>query len=164
VVTGPRVQLRIAREQSKLTERQLALQERQFQTTLRQLEFTLFGAAEQRWIDEFRDMVSQLFALSEEASVLHIYLDHDPNNSKELDALNKLNVEAFKSISKIWLHLGNEHEEEFTAKLRPWFFFPGEKFNNNIWVERQREIFVVAQKIMSERREKISFIQTPSAR
>jgi hypothetical protein len=74
VVTGPRVQLRIAQEQSKLTERQLTLQERQFQTTLHQLEFTVFGTAEKKWIDDFRDMMSQVFALSDEASILHLML------------------------------------------------------------------------------------------
>jgi hypothetical protein len=94
---------------------------------------------------------------------LHIFLNDNPNNPQELEKLNELKVESFKLISKIWLHLGNEHEKEFTAKLQVWLFFPGEEFDNEIWVERQREMFIVAQKIMSERKEKISFIQTNSA-
>jgi hypothetical protein len=47
VVTGPKVQLRIAQEQSELTERQLVMQEKQFQATLHQLQFAVFGATEQ---------------------------------------------------------------------------------------------------------------------
>ena len=70
VVTGPRVQLRIAQEQSKLTERQLVLQEKQFQATLHQLQFTVFGTTAQKWIDEFRDMLSQLFGIAGRASLI----------------------------------------------------------------------------------------------
>jgi hypothetical protein len=72
VVTRPRVQLRIAQEQHKLTERQLALQEKQFEATLHQVHFTVFGASQQKWIDDFRDMLSQLFGLSGRASVIHL--------------------------------------------------------------------------------------------
>jgi hypothetical protein len=82
--------------------------------------------------------------------------------AKETDELNEIKVEAFKVLSKIWLHLGPEDKEELMSKLRRWFFFPNEEFNHEVWQERQREIFHVAQKIMSERKEKISFIHTPS--
>jgi hypothetical protein len=114
------------------SERQLALQERQFQTTLRQLEFSLFGAAEQKWIDEFRDIVSELFALSEDASLSHMLLNMHPNDPEELKKLTELKVDAYKVISKIWLHLGEEHEEEFTNKLRIWFFVSQEEFDAKI--------------------------------
>jgi hypothetical protein len=162
VVTGPRVQLRIAQEQNKLTERQLTLQEKQFQTTLHQLQFTVFGAVEQKWIDDFRDIVSQIFAISDRATVLHFTTMESPNAVEEAVELRKLRDEAATLISKIWLHLAHENEE-LTSKLRQWFFFPDEEFKHDVWVRRQVEIFDAAQKIMSERKEKISFIPTPSA-
>jgi hypothetical protein len=74
VVTGPRVQLRIAQEQSKLTERQLVLQEKQFQATLHQLQFTVFGVTAQKLIDDFRDMLSQLFGIGDSVSWIHLVL------------------------------------------------------------------------------------------
>ena len=81
---------------------------------------------------------------------------------KERDELIGLRDDAMKLTAKIWLHLGPDGEQ-FLFKLREWFFsLPDEKFDNRVWVRRQREIFDAAQKIISERKEKLSFIPTPS--
>jgi hypothetical protein len=36
-----------------------------------------------------------------------------------------------------------------------------EAFNGNVWAQREVEIFEAAQNIISQRQEKISFMQTP---
>jgi hypothetical protein len=60
VVTGPRVQMRIAQQQNELAERQLTMHERQFAVTEQQLRFTMFGAFEQKWISERLIPLSQV--------------------------------------------------------------------------------------------------------
>jgi hypothetical protein len=167
VVTGPRVQRRIAQEQAKLTERQLSLQEKQFRTTLHQLYFTVFGAVEQRWIDTFRDMLSEIFSISDRMALLEGVQQEGVIDEKQVDELIELRDEASKLISKVWLHLGHEGKE-FVFKLRRWFFsideaLNHEQYNKDVWFRRQIDVFNAAQEIMSERREKISFNQTPLA-
>jgi hypothetical protein len=159
VVTGPRTQLQIAKEQSKLTERQLALQEKQFQTTLHQLQYTVFGATEQKWIDDFRDTLGQMFAISDPTATLYLLINKFPNAAKEMGELTHFRNEARNLIFKMWLHLGDE-DEQFINKLHEWFL-PDEKFDLEVWTSRQREIFDAAQKIVSKRKEKLSFIPTP---
>ena len=60
VVTGPRLQREISREQFGLTSRQLDLQERTAVANL-------LGAADQKWIEDFREVLAELHGLITEA-------------------------------------------------------------------------------------------------
>ena len=66
VVTGPRIQRKIARDQAELTGKQLALQERTVALAESQMSATLLGAADQKWIEEFRGAVAELAATANE--------------------------------------------------------------------------------------------------
>ena len=68
VVTGPRVQMRIAQQQNELAERQQALHEKQSALTERQAHFAGIGASEQKWISDFQEMLAHLFELGFRAS------------------------------------------------------------------------------------------------
>jgi hypothetical protein len=78
-----------------------------------------------------------------------------------MEEIIQLRDEAAKLISKIWFHIGQEHIQ-FINGLRQWFFFIDEEFDMKVWAQRESEIFEAAQKIMSERKEELSFIPTPS--
>jgi hypothetical protein len=166
VVTGPKVQIRIAEQQNKLAERQQALNEKQFVLTEEQLRFAIIGTSEQKWISEFRDMLETLFGLADRASVLHSLIKDTPalflQHGDELIALRD---KAATLISRIWLHIGADTDRAmgFVTMLRQWFFYDSntdEQFDGPIWVQRQHNIFTAAQRIISEHQAKISFNQT----
>ena len=79
VVTGPRVQMRIAQQQNELAERQQALHEKQFALTEQQLRFTIFGASQQKWISDFQEMLAHLFGLGHRAAIIHMALQATPD-------------------------------------------------------------------------------------
>jgi hypothetical protein len=83
VVTGPRVQIRIAKQQNKLAERQQALHEKQFALTEQQLRFAIFGASEQKWISDFQEMLANLFELANRAVIIHITRRKLPDTQQE---------------------------------------------------------------------------------
>ena len=166
VVTGPRVQMRIAQQQNELAERQQALHEKQFALTEQQLRFTIFGASQQKWISDFQEMLAHLFGLGHRAAIIHMALqasglDHahpDINQTKLLAIHNESN----DLISQIWLHLGSaDSVTEFVKILREWSLFT-KGFDHNVWAQRQRDIFMTALRIISERQAQIGFNQTAS--
>jgi hypothetical protein len=106
VVTGPRVQMRIAQQQNKLAERQHALHEKQFELTQQQLRFAIFGASEQKWISDFQEMLGNLFGIAQRSGVIHGLLQNSPEAYTEMAKLVELQNEAAALISRIWLHLG----------------------------------------------------------
>ena len=67
VVTGPRVQMRIAQQQNELAEKQFALTEQQARVAS-------IGASEQKWISDFQEMSARLFALGFGVSVIILKL------------------------------------------------------------------------------------------
>ena len=166
VVTGPRVQMRIAQQQNELAERQQALHEKQFALTEQQLRFTIFGASQQKWISDFQEMLAHLFGLGHRAAIIHMALQasgldhahHDINQTKLFAIHNELN----DLISRIWLHLGSaDSVTDFVEILREWSIFTKE-FDHNVWAQRQRDIFMTALRIISDRQAQIGFNQTAS--
>jgi hypothetical protein len=163
VITGPRIQLRIAEQQNKLAERQQELHEKQFALSEQQFRFAIFGAVEQKWISDFQEMMAHLFELANRASTIHILLQDNnllaSHFQEEQQKLISLRHDAGALISRIWLHLGAEtqHATEFVRLLRQWFFYLNEEYDPDVWVQRQTDIFVGARKIIAEHQEKIGF-------
>jgi hypothetical protein len=63
IITGPRIQREISREQFVVTNRQLALQERTGVANL-------LGAADQKWIEDFRETVAEQIGLVMERGIM----------------------------------------------------------------------------------------------
>jgi hypothetical protein len=93
VVTGPRVQIRIAQQQNELAEKQFALTERQAR-------FVSIGASEQKWISDFQEMLAHLFALAFRANLILLTLKKSSDLQKMAE-LNDLHIEAVNLISRI---------------------------------------------------------------
>ena len=60
VVTGPRIQREIAREQFNLTTRQLELQERSIALAGAQVSANIVGASDQKWVEAIREVVAEI--------------------------------------------------------------------------------------------------------
>jgi hypothetical protein len=188
VVTGPRVQMRIAQQQNELAERQQALHEKQFELTKQQLRFAIFGASEQKWISDFQEMLGYLFDVAFRSSIIRGTLQKLPELNTELVELQN---EAVALISRIWIHLGRDMlpvkpDSEFASNdeldlqnkiaqlrmkleasrsvrtfvemLRSWFF-PEGQFDYLVWARQQEDIVAAALQIISEHEAKIGFNQ-----
>jgi hypothetical protein len=75
VVTGPRVQMRIAQQQNELAEKQFALTEQQVRVAS-------IGVSEQKWISDFQEMLAHLFALGFRASLIILTLKKSSDQQK----------------------------------------------------------------------------------
>src|SRR5690348_2177972 len=63
VTTGPRIQREIASEQFALTSRQVAVQEPTVALTEAQMSANLLGAADQKWIEDVREIIVELHGI-----------------------------------------------------------------------------------------------------
>ena len=93
VVTGPKVQMRIAQQQNELAEKQFALTEQQARVAS-------IGALEQKWISDFQEMLAHLFALAFRANLILLTLKKSSDLQKMAE-LNDLHIEAVNLISRI---------------------------------------------------------------
>jgi hypothetical protein len=162
VVTGPRIQMHIARQQNQLAEKQLALTEQQAR-------FSSIGASEQKWISDFQEMLAHLFAIGFRASLIIMTLKKS-SDQQEAAQLRDIHIEAVNLISRIEFHLGRERRSvrfEFATKLKLWFFpnveFDAQSFDPNVWSKNELDIFESAQRIILEHEAKIPFNQTAAA-
>jgi hypothetical protein len=164
VVTGPKVQMRIAQQQNELTEKQFALTEQQARVAS-------IGALEQKWISDFQEMLGHLFALGFSASSIILRLKRlEPSDQMTIQLLSDLNsthIEAVNLISRIEFHLGRERQlvrSGFRMIITEWFFpkaqFDEQSFDQDVWSKKERDIFESAQRIISEHEAKIPFNQT----
>jgi hypothetical protein len=166
VVTGPKVQMRIAQQQNELAEKQFALTEQQAR-------FASIGASEQKWISDFQEMLAHLFALGFRAiSIILRRKDEAASSDQQrttqlLSDLNSIHIEAVNLISRIEFHLGRERQfviSGFRIIITEWFFpkaqFDAQSFDQDVWTKRERDIFESAQRIISEHEAKIPFNQT----
>jgi hypothetical protein len=162
VVTGPRVQMRIAQQQNELAEKQFALTEQQAL-------FASIGASEQKWISDFQEMLAHLFALGFPASVIISTLKESADQ-QETAQLNDIHIDTVNLISRIQFHLGRERHSvrnDFVIMLKLWFFpnvkFHAQSFDQDVWTKKELDIFDSAQRIISEHEAKIPFNQTAAA-
>jgi hypothetical protein len=82
VVTGPKVQMRIAQQQNELAEKQFALTEQQARAVS-------IGALEQKWISDFQEMLGHLFALGFSASSIILRLKRlDSSDQRTIQLLS----------------------------------------------------------------------------
>src|SRR5262249_20693845 len=103
VTTGPRIQREIAREQFALTSRQLALQERTAVANL-------LGAADQRWIEDFRETVAELVGLVIQLMAILLTQKHDVPHF-EVEKVREHGARLDPLIAKIGLMVGAEGQE-----------------------------------------------------
>jgi hypothetical protein len=170
VVTGPRVQMRIAQQQNELAERQQALHEKQFALTEQQARIASIGASEQKWISDFQEMLAHLFELGFRASLIILRLKESSDQQKTAELLvdlNNIHIEAANLIYIIEFHLGRERRYvryQWVSMLLLWFFpnvkFDAQSFDRDVWSKQQRDIFERAQLIISEHEAKIPFNRT----
>ena len=164
VVTGPKVQMRIAQQQNELAEKQFALTEQQARVAS-------IGALEQKWISDFQEMLGHLFALGFSASSIILRLKRldssDQRTIQLLSDMNSTHIEAVNLISRIEFHLGRERQlvrSGFRIIITEWFFpksqFYEQSFDQDVWSKKERDIFESAQRIISEHEAKIPFNQT----
>jgi hypothetical protein len=168
VVTGPKVQMRIAQQQNELAEKQFALTEQQARVAS-------IGALEQKWISDFQEMLGHLFALGFSASSIILRLKRldasDQRTIQLLSDMNSTHIKAVNLISRIEFHLGRERQlvrSGFRILITEWFFpkaqFDAQSFDRDVWTKKERDIFESAQRIISEHEAKIPFNQTAAGR
>jgi hypothetical protein len=156
VRTGPRIQLKIAKTQFELNSRQIDLQQQTLAHQRRQLRANLLGAAEQKWIDAFRDALSEFDASANEFRSL-VAIDQENAEAQKFEPRQfDLAVRALSLITKITLLLGSTDPVgvEFVAELRKVF-----KLGDPDQVASVRSgFFVMADKIIAEREKKVAML------
>jgi hypothetical protein len=137
VVTGPKVQMRIAQQQNELAEKQFALTEQQARSAS-------IGTSEQKWISDFQGMLAHLFALGFRAISIILRLKDTAASSNRatqlLSDLTSIHIEAVTLISRIEFHLGRERQFVrlgFRTIITEWFFpkpqFDEQSFDQDVW-------------------------------
>lgn len=111
VVTGPRIQRGIARDQFVLTSKQLALQERTVALAEAQMSANLLGAADQKSIEDLRETITALEGLITERGLLMEVNPHVQNltadqSVQRLDRAMELGNRIDPLIAKIRLMVG----------------------------------------------------------
>src|SRR3954464_8686574 len=162
VVTGPRIQLQIAKQQNDLANRQHELNERQFELSFRQARSPIVSAMEERWITEFQITLSDLF--SGAAKLQNIRQLWETHPDIRMDEAVQLQEQLSALIAKLRISMDSEssHATAFMLFLRRWSFAQ-DKLDVNGWVSQEWEVYDLTQTIIGERRARIT-AELPSPR
>jgi hypothetical protein len=114
VVTGPRVQREISREQFELTSRQLDLQERAMAANL-------LGTADQKWIEDFRVAIAELEGWVTEQGLIVDTQKKTGNPNYDIDRLLEITRQVEPVIAKVRLMVGQTSPNmPLVAVVRQW--------------------------------------------
>lgn len=150
VVTGPRLQREISREQFGLTSRQLDLQERTAVANL-------LGAADQKWIEDFREVLAELHGLITEAGSIQraqkVLQDPAYKDERENELLGLIP----RLVAKISLMVGPPGE--LLQLINDWFSTAGNEggesgskaFACASWIIAQKQAGIAARITAIER-------------